>query len=63
MTCICVFEGVVEVRGWNESAARVPAGQRRTFFSDGTPTQQAEMRPDERVALDRLRQRMHAVLE
>ena len=43
--------------------ARVPGGQRRTVFDDGRATEQAEMRPDERVALDQLRQRMTDLLD
>jgi ferric-dicitrate binding protein FerR (iron transport regulator) len=65
VTCVCVYEGAVEVRGLApaDAGAMVPAGQRRTLFADGRATEQAEMRPNERVALDRMRQRMHELLD
>jgi hypothetical protein len=63
VTCVCVFEGTVEVRGPAEQSAMVPAGQRRTLFADGRPTEQADMRPSERMALDRMRREMGSLLE
>jgi hypothetical protein len=67
VTCVCVYEGTVLVTDRAQGGAPapptpVPAGQRRTVFAEGRPTEQAEMRPGERVALGRMSETMRAIL-
>ena len=46
-TCVCVFEGVVDVAAMGGTTEPVSAGRRRFVFNDGRAPVVAEMRPGE----------------
>jgi hypothetical protein len=46
-TCVCVYEGSVQVTGSGDSHEEVPEGTRMDFYNDGRPPALAEIRPKE----------------
>lgn len=54
-TCVCVYEGAVEVRGSAWHADTVRAGSRRTEFHDGRASVTEPIRPLETMKLQMLR--------
>lgn len=61
-TCVCVREGMVEVRRPNSPLVAVAEGQLMFTPRDGAPSVCHGMRPDERVALDGLLARERSFL-
>jgi hypothetical protein len=54
-TCVCVYEGVVNVAAKGGTVEPVTSGRRRFVFNDGRSPETAEMRPTERERLGSLR--------
>jgi len=62
-TCVCVFDGVVQVGARGAAQEPVSSGHRRFVFNDGRPPEMAGIRPPEIGRLDDLRARQRSWLE
>lgn len=54
-TCVCVLDGNVRVKTATQNFGLVSAGQRQTVFNNGQVPERDDMRPAERIALERMR--------
>jgi FecR-like protein len=54
-TCVCVYDGMVEVGARGGTTERVPGGRRRFVYNDGRPPELAGIRPPEVQKLGDLR--------
>jgi ferric-dicitrate binding protein FerR (iron transport regulator) len=61
-TCVCVFEGMVQVGPRDGPAAPVTSGKRRYVFRDGRPVEDAAMRDVEHVKLGACRDEQMAAM-
>ena len=61
-TCVCVFEGMVQVGPRDGPAAPVTSGKRRYVFRDGRPVEDAAMRDVEHVKLGAFRDEQMAAM-
>lgn len=62
-TCVCVFDGVVQVGARDAAPEPVSSGHRRFVFNDGRPPEMAGIRPAEIGRLGQLRGSQRAWLE
>lgn len=62
-TCVCVYDGVVEVGAHGGGMEAVPSGRRRFVFNDGRPPESAGIRPMENTKLGMFRDSRRGWLE